>query len=77
MQNYIKYDKNNTVKQSDEEIKSIYREFHDRIQKNITKLYKIINQDKTLRHLMKSSISGITDMLANRKDIQAIYDKLT
>jgi len=77
MQNYIEYDQNNSEKQSKEEISSIFKDYHDRIQENITKLYEIINQDETLHYLMKSSISEIMDMLSNRKTVQAVYDKLT
>lgn len=76
MQNWIKYDENDSTKQSEEEIKTIFIGFHDRIQENITKLVEVINQDKALNTLMKSSILEITDMLANRKTVQAIYDKL-
>jgi len=75
-QNYMEYGKNNTTKQSEEEITSIFTEFHDRMQESVAKLVKIINQDKQLHKLMKSSILEITDMLANRKSVQAIYNKL-
>jgi len=75
MQNYLKFDKEST-EQSEEERKQVLEGFHKRIQESITKLYSIINQDETLHALMKSTISEITDMLANRKTIQAIYDKL-
>jgi len=40
------------------------------------KLFSIINNDEELHSLMKSSISEITDMLANRESIQTIYDKI-
>ena len=76
IQNYIEYDKSNTAKQSEEEVKSIFTSYHDRTQKNIDKLYFIINQDNALLTLIKSSISEITDVLADRKTVQAIYNKL-
>jgi hypothetical protein len=76
MQNYIEYDKNNATKQSEEEIKSIYTKYANRTLENVTKLFSIINQDKILHDLMKSSISEITEMLADRKTIQTIYEKL-
>lgn len=77
MQNYLEYDDNATEKQSKEEVRSIFKNFHDRTQRNITKLYEIINQDEELHYLMKSSISEIMDMLSNRKTVEAIYHKLT
>lgn len=76
MQNYLEYDDTNAEKQSEEEVRSISTNFHDRIQNNITKLYEIINQDEKLNSLMKSSILEILDMLSNRKTVKAIYDKL-
>lgn len=76
MQNYIQYDKNNSEKQSEEEVKSIYKEYANRTIENVTKLFAIINHDNTLHALVKSTIKEITDMLANRKTVQAIYDKL-
>ena len=76
MQNNLEYDKNNTIKQSEEEIKSIVTKFEKRTLENVAKLFSIINQDMTLHYQMKSTIKEITDMLANRKTVQAIYDKL-
>lgn len=76
LQNNIEYDKNNTIKQSEEEVKSIVAEFQKRTLENVDKLFSIINQDMELHYLMKSTIKEITDMLANRKTVQAIYDKL-
>ncbi|MGY5151751.1 MAG: hypothetical protein ACW9XA_05730 [Candidatus Nitrosopumilus sp. bin_6a] len=76
LQNNIEYDKNNTIKQSEEEIKSIVAEFQKRTLENVDKLFSIINQDMELHYLMKSTIKEITDMLTNRKTVQAIFDKL-
>ncbi len=76
MQNYIEYDKNDSTEQSEEEIKSIYTRYANRTLENVTKLFTIVNQDNELHTLMKSSISEIADMLANRKTVQAIYEKL-
>ena len=76
MQNYIKVDKNESSEQSEEEVKSIYTEYAKRTTENVTKLFTIINHDKSLHTLVKSTIKEITDMLANRKTVQAIYDKL-
>jgi|APSaa5957512535_1039671.scaffolds.fasta_scaffold03200_3 hypothetical protein len=76
MQNYIEYDKNDSTEQSEEELKSIYTGYANRTVENVTKLFVIVNQDKTLHALVKSTIKEITDMLANRKTVQAIYDKL-
>ena len=76
LRNCIEYDQKGTKKQSEEEIKSIFTEFHDRAQESVSKLVKIINQDKILHTLMKSSILEITNMLAGRKTLQAVYDKL-
>jgi len=76
MQNYIEYDKNDSTEQSEDEVKEIYKGYAERTLENVTKLFVIINQDKTLHTLVKSTIKEITDMLANRKTVQAIYDKL-
>ena len=75
MQNCLKFDKE-SAEQSEEERKKVLEGFHKRIQENITKLYSIINQDKELHTLMKSTISEITEMLANRKNLQLISEKL-
>lgn len=79
MQNYIKFVDDNeieSIEKNKEEDRLIAERFHKRLQENITKLYSIINKDETLHSLMKSTISEIIDMLANRKTVQAIYEKL-
>jgi hypothetical protein len=73
--NCLEIDKE-SKEQSDEEGKLIMEGALKRTQKNTAKLFSIINKDKMLHTLMKSSISEIIDMLANRKTVQAIYDKL-
>ncbi len=52
-------------------------EIFSRLSKGGNKVFSIINDDEELHSLMKSSLSEITDMLANRESIKAIYDKLT
>ena len=52
-------------------------EIFSRLSKGGNKIFSIINDDEELHSLMKSSLSEITDMLANRESIKAIYDKLT
>jgi len=75
MQNCLKFDKE-SPEQSVDDKKQIIKEFGKRLLENVHKLFLIINNDKELHLLMKSSISEITDMLANRKSVQDIYDRL-
>jgi len=78
LQNYTKLVDNEEepVEEAKKENNKVMNGVHKRITENTTKLFSIINHDDVLLPLMKSSISEITDMLANRKNIQEIYDKL-
>lgn len=80
--NYImryryKYDKK-TSKQTtfSKKDRQALDEIFSRLSEGGNKVFSIINSDEELHSLMKSSLSEITDMLANRESIQAIYNKL-
>ena len=76
MQNYIQYDQNNSSSLTEEEIKSTYSDYVTKTQEKVSNLFVIVNQDPMLHNLLKSTIEEITEMLADRKTVQAIYDKL-
>lgn len=75
MQNCLKLDKESPEQTLDDK-KQVLKGFHKRTIENTDKLFAIINNDKKLHSLMKSSISEITDLIANRKSVQSIYDRL-
>ena len=58
------------------EKKSEIATFHKKMQENVSKLFSIINQDESLHSLMKSTISEISDTLANKTTLQLISKKL-
>ena len=78
LQNYTELVDNEKepVEDRKKENAKVMNEVHKRITENTVKLIEIINHDDVLLPLMKSSISEITKMLSNRKNIQEIYDKL-
>lgn len=79
LQNYVKsveLDGEEAIEKNKKVNKAVTERFRKRMHENITKLFLIINQDETLHSLMKSSISEISDMLANKKNFQLISDKL-
>jgi len=64
------------AKTSSEKDNQVLDEIFTRLLEGTKKVFSIINNDEELHSLMKSSLLEITNMLANRKSIQAIYDKL-
>lgn len=75
IQNNMKVD-TKSKKQTKKERKKIIEGDYKKTQECVTKLFSIINKDKTLHSLMKSTILEITEMLANRKTVKTIYEKL-
>lgn len=75
LENYVEFD-DKSSEQTKEEGKQIFEGYAKRTEENVAKLFTLINQDDVLHNLIKSTIKEITDMLANRKTVQAIYDKL-
>ena len=73
-QDHLTYEKleEQTLDDANQDIKKLEKT----ILENVDKLFALINSDKDLCSLMKTSISEITNLLSNRKSVEDIYNRL-